>query len=58
MKSPSDLYRKVIDMGSGYIANRVFLQPSIDRMKGEQAENRRQQLMALRDRRKSEKNFK
>ena len=52
------IVNKVVDEGGEIIQKRIFTRPTIDRMKGEAAEMRRQQIMALRDRRNSEPNYK
>lgn len=42
----------VVDKGGNFIANKVMLQPSLDRMKGGMADSRRQKVLANRSARK------
>lgn len=45
------LKNKIINAGGNFIANRLMVQPSIDRMKGEQADKKRQAITSKRARR-------
>lgn len=46
------LHNKIADKGGNFIAKKVMLQPSLDYMKGEQAEMKRQKIMSNREARK------
>lgn len=45
-------FNTIADKGGNFIAKKVMLQPSLDHMKGEQAEMKRQKIMSNRAARK------
>lgn len=49
------LSKKVVSVGSDYIANRVMLKPSLDRWAGERADKTRTQVIRRRESRANDK---
>jgi len=43
------LGKKIVDAGGNYIANRVMIQPEMDRMRGERADEKRQAIVQRRE---------
>jgi len=46
--------KKVADIGGDYIANRVMLRPGLDRMRGEDADAKRQYLQTIASRKREQ----
>lgn len=48
---------KIVNAGGDYIANRVMLKPGLDRMRGQEADEKRMQLIRNRERRLNSRMF-
>lgn len=53
----ANLYERVIDKAGEFIADKIFLKPSIYRSKAERTEKEIQKVLAARERRKREMQF-